>query len=146
MEKTASVQSTTHPYFRQVPTFEERSELGRDAFLRILIAQLRYQDPLNPMEDRDFIAQTAQFSSLEQLMAINQTMQDLTFSQLQQTLTHYSHLIGKKVYWETDSNNNKQSGEGYVNAVFVRDGEVMAELDSGKTIALKHVYRVEQAE
>ncbi len=40
--------------------------LGQDAFLKLLVAQIRNQDPMNPMDDRDFIAQLAQFSTLTQ--------------------------------------------------------------------------------
>lgn len=45
--------------------------LDRDAFLKMLITQLQYQDPLEPMQDKDFIAQLAQFSSLEQMEKLN---------------------------------------------------------------------------
>ena len=48
------------------------NQLGKDDFLRILITQLRYQDPLSPMEDTDFIAQMAQFSTLEQMKNLSQ--------------------------------------------------------------------------
>lgn len=46
-------------------------ELGKDEFLQLLVTQLRYQDPLSPMQAEDFAAQLAQFSSLEQLMNAN---------------------------------------------------------------------------
>src|SRR5574337_779988 len=54
--------------------------LGKDAFMKLLVAQLRNQDPLNPLQGTDFIAQTAQFTSLEQLQQINQSLAKLTAS------------------------------------------------------------------
>lgn len=53
------------------------NDLDKDAFLRLLTTQLSHQDPLNPMEDREFIAQLAQFSSLEQMQNLNNQMTDL---------------------------------------------------------------------
>ncbi|MBN4067660.1 MAG: flagellar hook capping protein [Alkaliphilus sp.] len=47
------------------------SNMDKDMFLELLVAQMRNQDPLNPMEDREFIAQMAQFSSLEQMQNLN---------------------------------------------------------------------------
>ena len=55
-----------------------QQELGRDDFLRLLIAQLSHQDPTNPMQDRDFIAQMAQFSTLEQMTGMASDFARLT--------------------------------------------------------------------
>lgn len=52
-------------------TREVSNELGKDAFLKLLITQLQYQNPLEPMDDQDFIAQIAQFSALEQMQNLN---------------------------------------------------------------------------
>jgi flagellar basal-body rod modification protein FlgD len=48
------------------------SQIGTNQFLQLLVAQLQNQDPLNPMDNQQFVAQLATFSSLEQLVSINQ--------------------------------------------------------------------------
>jgi len=58
-------------------TTSSSQSLGKDEFLRLLAAQMRNQDPLNPLSNTDFLAQTAQFTSLEQLQNMNQTLQAL---------------------------------------------------------------------
>ena len=49
-------------------------ELDKDAFLELMIAQLKYQDPMNPMEGTEYAANLAQFTSLEQLTNLNETV------------------------------------------------------------------------
>jgi len=51
--------------------------MGKDEFLKLLVTELQNQDPTNPMQDREFIAQMAQFSSLEQMLNINKGVEKL---------------------------------------------------------------------
>ena len=51
--------------------------MDKNAFLRLLVTELRHQDPTQPMQDREFVAQMAQFSSLEQITSMNNAMQSL---------------------------------------------------------------------
>lgn len=55
-------------------TLAKNQKLDKDAFLKILTTQLQYQDPLNPVSDKDFIGQMAQFSNLEQTYKLAETM------------------------------------------------------------------------
>ncbi|MBI2431654.1 MAG: hypothetical protein HYV26_02155 [Candidatus Hydrogenedentes bacterium] len=52
-------------------------ELGRDAFLQLLVMQMQYQDPLNPVDNVEMVSQLAQFSALEQMTLLNDSFTDL---------------------------------------------------------------------
>jgi len=73
---------------------EIKADLDKDDFLQILITQLTHQDPTNPMEDKEFIAQMAQFSTLEQM-----TNMSVEFEKLGRMLssTNAMSLLGKTV-------------------------------------------------
>ena len=75
--------------------------MGKDDFLKLLVAQMQNQDPLNPMDNKESIAQLAQFSALEQMTNISTSMEALNktmnnFAQ-QSSLTQGAAMIGKWV-------------------------------------------------
>ena len=72
-------------------------ELGKNDFLQMLVAQLQNQDPLNPMDGTDFVAQLATFSSLEQLTNMNSQLNQLGLYQTTMTNTQAVNLLGKEV-------------------------------------------------
>jgi len=71
--------------------------LDRTAFLNLLVTQLQHQDPLQPMADRDFIAQLAQLSSLEQMQQINA---GLAAQQMMLVATQALTLVGRDVSYQ----------------------------------------------
>lgn len=90
-----------------VPT----KELGRDEFMTLLVAQLKNQDPLNPMEGQEFSAQLAQFSSLEQLFNLNDGLANIKNVLLSQENDRSLDYVGKTV-------------KSYSNNLFKKDGSV----------------------
>lgn len=73
------------------------SSLGMDAFLQLLVTQLQYQDPLDPMDDKEFVAELAQFSSLEQLTEINSGIEKLQGIGEEQQMLGAVNFMGKQI-------------------------------------------------
>lgn len=69
----------------------------KDTFLKLLVAQLQHQDPLNPVEDKEFIAQLAQFTTVEELQNIRTGMDNLNSAYLRQQVVSATGLIGNYV-------------------------------------------------
>lgn len=78
-------------------------ELGKDAFLRLMIAQLQNQDPLSPASGEDFVAQLAQFSSVEGIENINNGIADLATSFRSSQALEASSLVGRQVQVSSDT-------------------------------------------
>ena len=117
------------------------SQLGKDEFLKILMAQLQNQDPTNPMKDNEFIAQMAQFSSLEQMTNMTQAFEKFASGQQQTQLIQYNTFVGKQVKWhelteEFDADNKPvvNEGLGSIKSVKFVDGSVEFTLTDGKVI------------
>ena len=69
-------------------------ELGQDAFLKLLVAQLKYQDPSNPADGTQFLAQTAQFTQVEKLGQLAQEQQNLLKTQ---QMINASGMVGRTI-------------------------------------------------
>jgi len=114
------IDSTAHLNTSVVPTSgaprQPKSDLGKDDFLKLFVGQLKHQDPLNPVEDAEFMGQMAQFSSLEQLTNVTKTLEtDRAFG-----------LIGRAVtYTDTDGTPK----EGTVEKVVLENGTATLTVD-----------------
>lgn len=119
--------------------------LGKDEFIKILMVQLQNQDPLSPMEDREFIAQMATFSQLEQTMNMAKSIETLVSNQLISPVIQYSHMIGKTVSYY-DVENNQKVVNSKVKAVSQKDGWAVLELENGDKIFADSVLKVAEIE
>ena len=115
------------------------SELGEDAFMTLLLAQLKNQDPLKPMEDRDFIAQLAQFNSLNQLTQMNRTLSEMITTQ---SMAQASALIGKTV---TGTGVDGSDLTGVVTGLHLSGSKVILDV-AGKELPLSGVRSVTQTQ
>lgn len=126
---------------------QPNQDLGKDEFIKILMTQLQHQDPLNPMEDKDFIAQMATFSSLEQMMNMAKSIDMLVNNQMVSPVIQYSHMIGKEVTYESVDEETKEESEvtSKVIAVSQKDGWAILELENGEKVYADGVIQVKEA-
>ena len=104
------------------------AQLSQEDFMRILLAQLQFQDPLKPMDNQEFVAQLAQFSALE----INRQQSEKVDQLLSmQSVTQSVGIIGKNVDVTTAQGS---SVSGKVDAVSFRTGEPRLTVSVGSSI------------
>jgi flagellar basal-body rod modification protein FlgD len=105
---------------------DARATLGKDDFLKLLVTQLQHQDPLNPMDDMQFMSQMAQFSTLEQITNLGTQLEQLSYSgQVSQGVG----LIGRTVTYETKDGSLVT---GTAESVELNDGEMTVLVDGVK--------------
>ena len=136
------------------------SALDKDAFLKLMVTQLQYQDPLDPQDNSEYVAELAQFSALEQMTNVSEGITNVTklVGNLDTSVLvgQLSSMIGQDLQWtvttaETDDEGNVKKTsvtvEGKVTGVSISDGEptVIANAD-GKTyqVAIGDITRVGQ--
>ncbi|MBD7983533.1 flagellar hook assembly protein FlgD [Sporosarcina sp. Sa2YVA2] len=123
--------------------------MGKDAFMKILIAQLTNQDPTNPMKDNEFIAQMAQFSSLEQTMNLANAFEKFAQAQNQSQLIQYNQFVGKSVKWHevTDKKDEEgkpiiNEGTGIIQSTKYVNGSVVFTMEDGKELTPGNISEV----
>lgn len=122
--------------------------MDKDDFLKLLITQLQNQNPLEPMNDTEYVSQIANFSTLEQMNNMNKSMEQSTQFMAQDALMQLSGLIGQDVTWQTLVNANTpnedvQTGRNEIMSVKKdTQGNIMVELDSGRWIDGRQVVNI----
>ena len=122
----------------------DNSALGKDAFLQLLVTQMKYQDPLDPQDNGEYLAQLAQFSALEQMTnvadglgEVSKLVGNIDTSVL---VGQLSNMIGKDVQWSVESTGTDANGkstttttkmEGKVTGVSISDGSPTIIASSG---------------
>ena len=112
-----SINSTGSPTTATQDVSGKNAELGKNEFLKLFVAQLQHQDPMNPMQDQDFMGQMASFSTLEQVTNLA-TANEAIATNLQ--LSQSVGLIGRTVTWTDEA---KVTHTGVVEKVSQSDGK-----------------------
>lgn len=123
--------------------------MGKDAFMKILIAQMANQDPTNPMKDTEFVAQMAQFSALEQTMNLAKAFEKFADSQSQSQLIQYNSFVGKEIRWHEVSDKKDETGKpiinegtGVIQSIKYMNGSVIFTMADGKELSPGNISEV----
>lgn len=125
-----------------------KTTLGKNDFLKLLIAQLKGQDPMKPMNDTQYISQMANFTSLEQTQNMNNLLQKFIDSQSSQTLANYSNMIGQAITYNTSNSNGStqtEQSQGIVTSVSLVNGNIVCNTQDGKNVSLSQISSIGQS-
>ena len=124
----AASSTTTSSSSSSAVTTATNDTLGKDAFLKLLIAELSNQDPLNPMEDREFISQMATFSSLEQMQNMNKTLETMAEANKFSAVSY----VGKAVAFTKGEGEDATQTVAVVRAVWFDNGKTILDTTEGE--------------
>jgi flagellar basal-body rod modification protein FlgD len=134
---------TTNPYAgtNTTPQIDRPDQMGKDTFLKLLVAQLQYQNPLQPTDPSQFMAQSAQFSMVEALQNMATVVQAGTSAN---QMVMASSLVGKTVTYVDDSGSTASASVASVKFDTTGANPPSLHLSTGKDIPLKNVTEVDK--
>lgn len=145
---TNSIDSSLLLSQSQAANTSNSNTLGKDDFLKLLMVQLQNQDPTSPMDDKEFISQMAQFSSLEQMTNLTTSMEEMINIQEQNQLLSYSHFVGKEITWHklntNEANVEVEQGTGKVASIQFKDSTVTFILEDGTELSPSNISELNQ--
>lgn len=121
---------------------EIKKQLGKDDFLRIMITQMKHQDPTKPFEAEQFAAQLAQFASVEQLQNINQSITKMTQANQPLERMAMTNMIGKTVTVDRDRFPFTEGEKASLNYTLPKDASevtIRVQNEAGETIFEKDI-------
>ncbi|USK61214.1 flagellar hook assembly protein FlgD [Peribacillus asahii] len=122
--------------------------LGKDDFLKLFITQLQNQDPSSPMDNGEFIAQMATFSTMEQMINIGSKIDTLIQNNKQNDLLNYSTFVGKEIKWHSieESGDSEEAiikeGTGVIQSVKYKGDNVYFLLEDGTKLEPGNISEV----
>lgn len=112
------------------------NKIDKEAFLKLLVAQLKYQDPLNPLKDTEFIGQLTAMSTLEQVINISGTLEDLaTYQIYSNALMIGSTIIGKSLI-------TADGKEFIAQGIALENGKLKIKIGEGDYISLAEIKEI----
>lgn len=127
--------NTFNTQLKQKQEIVSKNSLGEADFLKLLVTQLKTQDPTKPMDDKAFIGQMAQFTSLKQMSSVAENITRFT---KEFDFTKSVSLVGKDVSWN-DEIGNIQTGK--VESVVIKEGNSYLKVN-GQSVSLKDITEV----
>ena len=141
---TQTVEAYNQSQASSASASSSNSALGKDAFLQLLVTQMQYQDPLDPQDNSEYLAQLAQFSALEQMTNVAESLTGVSklVSNIDTSVLvgQLSNMIGQNVQWTMTTSSTDEDGnttktttklEGKVTGVSISDGTPTVIAESG---------------
>lgn len=123
-----------------------KKELDKDAFLQLLVTQLKYQDPTSPLDNKELIAQMSQLSTTEQIMNMSKSFQGMVDSQISLQKMQASSLIGKSAVVEANTVQLTQGVSENFTYNLEKDSVISIEIQNadGKTVYSENLGAVKK--